>query len=110
MLLLDEMRVLTKADGLALSLLCKAYANWRRAEELLQRHGDVYPIRDSEGEIKYLQQSPYVAIARNNGHALKGLLEQFGLTPSARTRIRVEPDKRTDAQDARLRYLMGGAG
>ena len=107
--LLEGMNVITKADEVALSMLCKTYANWRRAEELLAKHGDVYPIRDNEGNVKYLQQSPYVSIARNNLLALKGMLEQFGLTPSARSRLRVEPDATVKVQDARMAYITGGA-
>ena len=107
--LIDGMNVLTLADEVALSMLCKTYANWRRAEALLEKHGDVYPIRDDAGNVKYLQQSPYVSIARNNLLALKGMLEQFGLTPSARSRLRVEPDKTVAKQDARMSYLTDGA-
>ena len=107
--LLEGMNVLTVADQVALSLLCKTYANWRKAEEVLEKHGDVYPIRDNDGKVKYLQQSPYVSIARNNAQALKGMLEQFGLTPSARSRLRVEPDSTVAKADARMAYLTGGA-
>ena len=106
--MLDEMGVLTKADGVALALLCTTFARWRLAEELLDEHGQVHPILDNNGDVKYLQQTPYVSIARNNAHALKGMLEQFGLTPSARSRIRVEPVKRAPTEDARTKYLTGG--
>ena len=105
--ILQEMNVLTVADGLALQLLCETFAHWRRAEELLVRHGDVYPILDNNGNVKYLQQSPYVSIARNNAKALKDMLCEFGLTPSSRSRIQTASDSRVETQDERMKYLQG---
>ena len=105
--ILQEMNVLTTADGIALQLLCETFAHWRRAEELLVRHGDVYPILNDNGDVKYLQQSPYVAIARNNAKALKDMLCEFGLTPSSRSRIQPVSDSKVETADARMKYLQG---
>ena len=105
--ILQEMNVLTTADGIALQLLCETFAHWRRAEELLVRHGDVYPILNDNGDVKYLQQSPYVAIARNNAKALKDMLCEFGLTPSSRSRIQTVSDSKVETADARMKYLQG---
>jgi P27 family predicted phage terminase small subunit len=103
--LLDEMGVLTKADSIALQLLCETFANWKRTEELLKQSGDVYPIRDDNGDVKYLQQSPYVSISRNYANALKGMLREFGLTPSARSRIEVSDKSVSDANSLAQKYL-----
>jgi len=105
--MLNDMGVLTKADGMALSLLCETFAHWRRAQDLLTKHGDVYPIKDEAGKVKYLQQTPYVSITRNFGKALKEMLCEFGLTPSARSRIETTGDKQTVKADERISYLTG---
>ena len=104
--ILQAMKVLTVADGIALYLLAETYATWRRADTMLNKHGDVYPIKDDAGEVKYLQQSPYVAIARNSGKALKDLLCEFGLTPSARSRVQTTGDNQSKKQDERMKYFM----
>ena len=48
-----------------------------------------------------MQQFPQVAIARNLAQLLKAYQQEFGLTPSARTRIQVldfeEPDPDPDS-------------
>jgi len=64
--------------------------------------GTVFPIRnpstlDAEGRtvpgsIKYLQQVPQVAIASKALAHMRAFLQEFGMTPSARTGLSV-PEK-----------------
>jgi P27 family predicted phage terminase small subunit len=105
--MLVGMNVLTVADGKAFELLCVTFSNWKRSEAMLQKHGDVYPIRDANNNVKYLQQSPYVAMARNFGKAFKEMLCEFGLTPSSRSRIVTGGDKQATKADERMKYLSG---
>lgn len=105
--MLVGMKVLTIADGKAFELLCVTFSNWKRSEAMLQKHGDVYAIRDGNNQVKYLQQSPYVAMSRNFGKAFKDMLCEFGLTPSARSRVIISKDNQTKQADARMKYLSG---
>ncbi len=91
------MGVLTEVDGHALAAYCQIYARWREAEEFIAKHGNVYPLRDSEGRVKYMAQLPQVSIARNLLQLLEGSQQEFGLTPSARSALRVAgaPDEDT---------------
>ena len=41
--------------------------------------------------------SPYVGIASRSMQQLKAWLEQFGMTPSARTRVKTDPGPRKPA-------------
>jgi P27 family predicted phage terminase small subunit len=96
---LKAMGVLTYVDGDALANYCQIWARWRAAEEFIQRHGDVLPIKDDTGRVKYLQQVPQVSIARNLVQVLNRYQQEFGLTPSARTRIHAKPqDKKNDKE------------
>ena len=101
---LDDMGVLTKIDGQALTLLCQTWGKWRRAEEMIQKHGEVYPIKTDAGEVKYLQQSPYVSIARSASDQLARMFREFGMTPSARTRIEV-PERKQDTDEDKRGFL-----
>jgi P27 family predicted phage terminase small subunit len=103
--MLAGIKVLTLQDKFALSLLCETYANWRRSQDLLDKHGDVFELKDDNGETKYLQQTPYVAMVRNFGLQFKNMLCEFGLTPSARSRIQTVPDSRTQKADERMNYF-----
>ena len=90
--LLKKMKVLTSADRDALAAYSQTYARWRKAEEFLEKHGDVYPLRDEHGQVRCMQQFPQVSISRNLLHLLKTYQQEFGLTPSARSRIQVTDD------------------
>ena len=48
-------------------------------------------IKDDRGKLKCLQQVPQVAIANKLAQALTRLEQEFGMTPSARSRINVQP-------------------
>ena len=86
---LKRMGILTVVDGDALAAYCQTYARWKAAEQFIQQHGEVYPIRDDNGRVKYMQQFPQVSVSRNLLQLLKSYQQEFGLTPSARTRIEV---------------------
>ena len=86
---LRRMKVLTTADGEALASFCQAYVRWQEAEEFLAKHGPVYAVRDERGQVRYMQQFPQVSIARNLLMILKSFYQEFGMTPSARTRIEI---------------------
>ena len=96
---LKAMRVLTYIDGDALTAYCQTYARWQAAEEFIQKHGEAYPLRDEQGRIRCMQQFPQVAIARNLILVLRAYQQEFGMTPSARSRVVVapNPDSRGDA-------------
>ena len=94
---LGKMGMLTVVDQDALAAYCQTYARWRAAEEYLAKHGDVYPLRDDRGKIRYMQQFPQVAIARNLLLTLRAYQQEFGLTPSSRSRIEIPAEKRTNA-------------
>lgn len=79
---LESMGLLTDMDMTAFAGYCQAYARWKEAEEFLTKHGSI--IKTPNG---YLQQVPQVSIAQTNLKIMLKFSEQFGLTPSARSRI-----------------------
>jgi len=84
--MLGAMGVLDRADGLALELLCEAYAEWRRNVEVIRKSGGVYATKSVTGE-KIFRQLPHVAHASDAWKRIRSMLSEFGLTPSARTRL-----------------------
>ena len=73
----------------------------------------MYPLKDEIGKTEYLSQFPQVAIANKLAAQLKGLEEQFGMTPSARTRINVDVSRsnscRDNSQNPKARFFNSGA-
>jgi len=87
--ILERMRALTEADGIALANLCQQYSMLQTAQIKLQKTSLLLKTKSG-----YVQQSPLVGII--------SAAVEFGLTPAARTRIEVGP------QD--LEPLNGGRG
>ena len=106
---LKRMRVLSVVDGDALAAYCQIYARWKGVEEFLAKHGEVYSLRDENGRIKYMQPFPHVSIAKSLLHLLKSFQQEFGLTPSSRSRIEVQDPDTLDEEERLARRLLGPA-
>ena len=100
--ILEQMGLLTDMDMTAFAGYCQAYARWKEAEEFITQHGTM--IRTPNG---YLQQVPQVSIAQTNLKIMLKFCEQFGLTPSARSRI-VAGEGTVDPADEMEKILGGG--
>ena len=101
---LAEMGMLTEIDRAAFAGYCQAYARWKGAEEFITQHGDM--VRTPNG---YLQQVPQVSIAQTYLKIMNKFAEQFGLTPSSRSRIIASNGGPADATDE-MENLLGGGG
>jgi P27 family predicted phage terminase small subunit len=85
--------VLAKVDQLALQILCTTMARLDQAERDLSVNGTMLRGRDG-GVVK----NPAVTMAKQQREAFNRLLPEFGLSPSARTRLRTR-DYLTDDGD-----------
>jgi P27 family predicted phage terminase small subunit len=79
---LEQLGVLTRVDGAALSLYCGAFAEMLAAEAAVREYGQL--IQTGQGGRK---ANPAVAIARQARGQVHRLLVEFGLTPSSRSRL-----------------------
>ena len=108
--LLRNMGVLARADRDALAAYCQIYARWREAEEFLQQHGSVYPLKDEKGQLKFMAQFPQVSIAKSLLQIVRAYQQEFGMTPSARTRVSVTPQMEIDPFQEYLNRKPGRQG
>lgn len=83
-------KLVTEIDTAALALYCQAYGRWQEAErkiaEQRAKGGDGMLVKAPSG---YPIQNPYLAIANRAMEDCYKYLQQFGLSPSARTRVTV---------------------
>lgn len=83
--------VLALVDAMAVELLCEAYADWRAARDELTAFGsNYYQTVNQAGGIMH-RAHPALAVMRDADRRIKAWLAEFGMTPSARTRIDVAP-------------------
>ncbi len=101
--ILEQLGLLTEMDMAAFAGYCQAYARWKEAEEFITQHGTM--IRTPNG---YLQQVPQVSIAQTNLKIMLKFCEQFGLTPSARSRMSADAGGADSADPMELILLSGG--
>jgi P27 family predicted phage terminase small subunit len=83
---LREMKLLSKVDGVTIELFATTYSRYRLALAHVQRFGPVILSADK----KLPMTSPYVHIVTNAQDQLRRLLIEFGLSPAARARMRIE--------------------
>ena len=83
---LKENGLLTKLDEMALEMLVSAYAKWRDAREKAK----IGIYKTSKGYVGF---NPMITVEKTYFKELRDMLIEFGMTPSARSRIDVkEPE------------------
>lgn len=83
---LEQMGVLTVADGPALERLVSVYLEVRDLEASLTREGRTYATQSTVGE-RVVKAHPAVAMLNSADGRLRQMLIEFGLTPAARTKV-----------------------
>jgi len=69
-------------------MYCVIYVRWLKAEKMVRDKGEI--IKTAAGNII---QNPYLSIANRALDQLNKLGAEFGMTPSSRSRVKVEaPD------------------
>lgn len=88
---LDIMGTLSQSDQQAIAMICQAYGIYADAMAEVNAHGAVVTIAGQP------QPNPYLSVANKQATILMKMLPEFGLTPSARSRIAI---KRTETAEA----------
>lgn len=89
--LLKDAGLLSNLDQVAFGRFCQLVGRLAEAEEGLAAHGML--VKSPNG---YPMQSPYLSIINTTSKQLVALCAEFGMTPSARSRIRVDNSKPND--------------
>jgi len=98
--LLDRMGILTEVDALALEMLCEAYADFLAASATLKELGsDYYETTNQSGSTMY-RAHPALAKKQDADRRIRGWLAEFGMTPSARSRVKADGEQEEDPAEA----------
>lgn len=96
---LHALGILTNVDRAALVVYCTAWADYVRACNKLEKEGYVI-ISDKGG----MYQNPWVALQKRSMDQIMRFAAEFGMTPSSRSRVRVEKE---DPAEELERLLFG---
>ena len=94
--ILDRMGLLAEPDALALEMLCEAYAEYLAAREELREFGSRYYQTENQAGGVMHRAHPAVAVMQDADRRIRGWLAEFGMTPSARSRVKVDGAKEDD--------------
>lgn len=106
---LAPMGILSSLDGKSLAAYCHAYEQWVAADKEISARGILIeePILDKEGnEVgTKLKRNPADIASQSWLKIMKSFLIEFGMTPSARSRLRVEkpPGEEKDPMESFLK-------
>jgi P27 family predicted phage terminase small subunit len=103
--MLQATRVMTRADVEALARYCDTYEWWLAVRAKLKAEGDTYGILNDKGEVKYVAQRPEVSIAHKLAQQMRQLESDFGLSPAARSSLKVEQDAKAESAIEKFRAL-----
>jgi len=92
--------LLTVIDWAAFAAYCTVFGRWVEAEEALKKTGPV--VRAPSG---YPIVSPYYTVANQSLQQLRAYLNEFGMTPSSRSRISISRNQDGDPMEE---FLFGG--
>lgn len=97
---LERLGLVTKVDRASLASYCQAVADLEEAVSAIAEHGTV--IVTPSG---YMQSSPYVTQKHKAMEMIRKFAAEFGMTPSARARVRgIVPE---DPEEAKARAVFG---
>lgn len=89
--------ITTDLDHSALHVYCAAYGRWFDAEEKIREEGMIIKSPNN-----YPIVNPCLGIANRAMDQMRAFMCEFGMTPSSRTRVKVEAPKREDSDAAEL--------
>ncbi len=93
--MLFDLGLLTQIDGDALAAYCQLYSDWvHLSNEITADGSDVqlkHTIDPGGNEFLEMKPNPRIIMKRETLKLLKSFLAEFGMTPSSRTRLGVEP-------------------
>lgn len=102
--LVDELGLLSRTDTIALQLLCEAYADYLTAVEAIKKNGgETYTTQTSRGKGKIVRNIPAVRQRNDADYRIRSWLNEFGMTPAARSRVR--GNGKSDDEDPAEKYF-----
>jgi P27 family predicted phage terminase small subunit len=94
-----QLGLLTMIDKAAFAAYCVCWARWREAELAMQATG---PVIRSPGGTPML--NPFYCVANQALNQMRAYLTEFGMTPSARSRLSIKSGDQADPLEG---FLFG---
>lgn len=87
--LMEKMGTLSETDQSAIEQYCESYSDWRQAKETCKKTGQAHIIYGKDGK-PMTKRNAFMAVKQACADRCFRYLIEFGMTPSARSRLQVE--------------------
>lgn len=102
---LADCGIVTQTDGPAFELLVAAYLEWHEAAKKVAATGPIW-LEQGQGKIPKFAYSPYWVQSQRAQKQLLAILREFGMTPSARTGVKVlGTSEQEESADPAVKYF-----
>jgi len=91
---LEGAGIIVKADADTMARYCETWASWRRANDWIQKLGEVY-----KGPNGGMVQNPYLSIRAKASSEMNKISAQLGLDPASRQRLHVATEPPDTSKD-----------
>lgn len=98
---LNALGVMSQLDAKALELLVEAYVEYRHHCEVLDEEGYTYKNKTESGLM--IKAHPAAIMKADVWKRIRAMLSEFGMTPSARTKVNVKGPEQEDPLDVFLK-------
>jgi len=96
---LEDTGLISILDEFMLTRYCDLYSQYLKASQFIRkRKALTYPVRDDEGQVIRMKEYPEVKIMSALSKDLLAIEREFGMSPSARSRVEVAEAVRRQAQ------------
>jgi P27 family predicted phage terminase small subunit len=94
--MIEELGVLTKSDGLAVAALCSSIGQLVKAEAAIEKFGMIFATVDETTGVATHKVNPAVRVKSDALRHMNSLLGQFGLSPSTRSKLKIDAPSEPD--------------
>jgi P27 family predicted phage terminase small subunit len=95
---LDRLGLLTELDAFALEQLCENYVEILDLRAAIAKHGRTQSVETQYDTV--VRARPEVGMLSNAERRFRAMMAEFGLTPSARSRVTATPDDASHSDPA----------
>lgn len=99
--LIDELGILSRTDTISIQLLCEAYGDYTEAQEAIKKNGGpTYKTQTSRGKGIIVRNIPAVRQRNDADYRIRSWMNEFGMTPASRSRVRADSGGRNNEDPA----------
>lgn len=81
---LAELGILNSLDTFKISRYCETLVRWQECCDFLNKHGNVYPMKNRAGVVICMTPFPHAKLLISFGRALDQMERELGMSPASR--------------------------